>query len=304
MSDIEGIFEDSLLSLFDHRPIAFSTPAPDQPYVYTPSAIHFNDNVTTPRTDLVVAVHLPIAPSALHTTLQLTHIWLSSVLLADLIISGQIKVEGERICELGAGAGLPGIVAARMGAAGVVSTDYAVPESQDEEGNDVLAVLRGNFRRSVPDSVGVEGKTWKVTGHTWGESVDGILSSCTSPSPAQPSAPQKFSTLILADLLWTTSAHASLITSILNLLSPRTGTAHVVAGLHQGRGAVERFKHAWLERTASLGGWVADQLEVQWDHAGWEVLRDFRIDGRPAVQEEADEHGTVVWFTIGLQNDP
>ncbi|KAJ9115621.1 hypothetical protein QFC20_000947 [Naganishia adeliensis] len=278
MSDIEGIFEDSLLSLFDHRPIAFSTPAPDQPYVYSPSAIQgINGNVTTQDTDLVVPVHLPIAPSALHTTLQLTHIWLSSVLLADLIVSREIDVKGERICELGAGAGLPGIVAARMGARGVISTDYAVPRSEDGEGDDVLAVLRGNFRRSIPDAVAVGGAD----------------------------APQKFTMLFLADLLWTTSAHASLVTSIINLLCPRTGTAHVVAGLHQGRGAVERFKRSWLDRTAARGGWVKDLLEVQWDHTGWEVLRDFRMKDRTGAPEEGgDEHGTVVWFTIGLRDDP
>ncbi|KAI5454720.1 hypothetical protein NCC49_003607 [Naganishia albida] len=305
MSDIEGIFEDSLLSLFDHRPIAFSTPAPDKPYVYTPSSIqHTDGNATAPQTDLAVPVHLPVAPSALHTTLQLTHIWLSSVLLADLIVSRRIEVEGERICELGAGAGLPGIVAARMGAGSVVSTDYAVPESRDEEGEDVLAVLRGNFRRSIPDPLGTEGKAWQVLGHTWGESVHDLLSSCTPlPTPA-PRLPQKFTTLILADLLWTTAAHAALITSILNLLCPRTGTAHVVAGLHQGRGAVGRFKQTWLERTSRHGGWVRDQLEVQWDHAGWQVLRDFRDDGHAGDNEEGDEHGTVVWFTIGFRDDP
>lgn len=308
MSDIEGIFEDSLLSLFDHRPIAFSTPAPDQPYVYSPSAIQdINGNVTTPDTGPVVPVHLPIAPSALHTTLQLTHIWLSSVLLADLIVSREIDVKDERICELGAGAGLPGIVAARMGARGVISTDYAVPRSEDGEGDDVLAVLRGNFRRSISDAEAVEGKTWQVLGHTWGESVDGLLSSCATPPSSHQSqqALQKFTILFLADLLWTTSAHASLITSINNLLCPRTGTAHVVAGLHQGRGAVERFKRSWLDRTAVRGGWVKDLLEVQWDHTGWEVLRDFRMKDSTGVPEEGgDEHGTVVWFTIGLRDDP
>lgn len=308
MSDIEGIFEDSLLSLFDHRPIAFSTPAPDQPYIYTPSAIQgITGNVTAPQTDLVVPVRLPIAPSALHTTLQLTHIWLSSVLLADLIVSRDIDVKDERICELGAGAGLPGILAARMGARGVVSTDYAVPLAEEGEGEDVLAVLRGNFRRSIPDAIGVEGETWQVLGHTWGESADVLLSSCATSSPSRQSqhVPEKFPILLLADLLWTTSAHASLITSITDLLCPRTGTAHVVAGLHQGRGAVERFKRSWLNRTAARGGWVQDLLEVQWDHTGWEVLRDFRVEDRIGVQEDGrDEHGTVVWFTIGLRDDP
>lgn len=289
MSDPEGIFEDSLLSLFDHRPIAFST-APDQPYVYTPTAIPGHAGADdVPCRDLVIRVHLPIAPSALHTTLQLTHIWLSSILLADLVASGVITVRGARICELGAGAGLPGIVAALRGARAVTSTDYAVQEG------DVLDVLRGNFRRSVVTD-GAEGDTWQVLGHTWGEPVNDILGSCMR-STHGTRRTEKYSILFLADLLWTTAAHAALITSILDLLCP-TGIAHVVAGLHQGRGAVERFKHAWLDRTAGRGGWIRDMMDVQWGLDGWELLRDYRRD--EGMRRGGDEHGTVVYFTLGL----
>lgn len=316
MPDIEGIFEDSLLALFDHRPIAFSTPGPAEPYAYAPSPIRFLDGapVDLPQSKTYaqgphVKVHLPVAPSGLHTTLQLTHIWLSSILLADLISHGAIPVQGALICELGAGAGLPGIVAARSGAEAVVSTDYAVPSLEEEAGEgkvdvtDVLGVLRGNFRRAMPNVQ--EGSLWRVLGHTWGEPVTEILTSCTSHAPTAPPKPlaQRFATILCADLLWTTSAHSALITSLLALLDPRQGVAHIVAGLHQGRGAVERFRSAWVTRT---GGWIADVLEVQWGMDGWEVLRDLREEtevGR-GEQEEGDEHGTVVYFRIGLRDDP
>lgn len=318
MPDIEGIFEDSLLSLFDHRPIAFSTAGPTEPYHYAPSPIRYlfdGTAVDFPGSGSYaegshVKVHLPIAPPGLHSTLQLTHIWLSSVFLADLITYGAIPVMGERICELGAGAGLPGIVAARNGASTVVSTDYAVPATttmsagggegkdakHDAQPTDVLAVLRRNFHRALPESE--ESRNWQVTGHTWGDSVSPILASCTPGAKAE-----KFPVLLLADLLWTTAAHESLITSVRALLCPHRGIAHVVAGLHEGRGAVERFRSAWAER----GGWVRDALEVQWGSGGWEVLRDLRdgCEGRRGVVEEgADEHGTVIYFKIGMRDDP
>lgn len=316
MPDIEGIFEDSLLALFDHRPIAFSTPGPDEPYAYVPSPIRSLDGapVDLPQSKTYaqgpnVKVRLPVAPPGLHTTLQLTHIWLSSILLADLISHGAIPVQGARICELGAGAGLPGIVSACSGAGAVVSTDYAVPSSEEGAGEgkaevtDVLGILRGNFRCAL--SAAQEGRSWRVLGHTWGEPVTEILTSCTIHAPTAPPKPlgQKFETILCADLLWTTSAHSALITSLLALLDPRQGVAHIVAGLHQGRGAVERFREAWVART---GGWIEDVLEVQWGMNGWEILSDLRegTEARRDDQEEGDEHGTVVYFRIGLRDDP
>ncbi|KAJ9127794.1 hypothetical protein QFC24_000077 [Naganishia onofrii] len=339
----EEIFEDSLLSLFQHRPIAFSTRGPDDPYVYVPSGIRLLrrasvdvDDTTLPSPHHLPAhpsspikIYLPTAPPELHTTLQLTHLWLSSVFMADLISHGIINVtddddDDERICELGAGAGLPGIVCAVRGAREVVSTDYAVPEQgprerdEQDRGGTVLDVLRSNFLRAVPDAQAREGKSWAVLGHTWGDepSVSRILSSLSashtnSHSPRR----QTFSLLLLADLLWSTASHGALIHSLTKLLDPETGRACVVAGLHQGRGPVERFLRSWRD---GAGGWVRYEMEVQWGHEqGWEVLEDFRSGrghGRKGEGEEAwkrlydedrqggDEHGTVVYFTIGLGN--
>lgn len=43
-------------------------------------------------------------------------VWNASVILADLIVCEDIQVTGKKVLELGCGAGLPGIVAARKGA--------------------------------------------------------------------------------------------------------------------------------------------------------------------------------------------
>ncbi|KAJ9108723.1 hypothetical protein QFC21_000043 [Naganishia friedmannii] len=326
----EEIFEDSLLSLFQHRPIAFSTRGADDPYVYVPSGIQLLRGASSTSTDideedgktqakdepvprraqppLPIKIYLPTAPPELHTTLQLSHLWLSSVFLADLISHGLINVKGERICELGAGAGLPGIVSALRGAGQVVSTDYAVQE--DQNGQSVLAVLRGNFLRAVPAAKAREGTAWTVLGHTWGDEAS-VLRVLSSPGPSG-TPEQPFSLLLLADLLWSTASHAALVASLTHLLEPGKGRACVVAGLHQGRGPVERFIRSWRE----IGGWIKYEMEVQWGlDSGWEVLEDFRsvcstATGKDdcgdweylysADRDGGDEHGTVVFFTIGL----
>lgn len=323
--EIESIFEDGLLSLFDHHPVAFSTPSPSHPYIYRPSSVPLppldscGDHDGQPL-NFEIPVYLPVAPSALHSTLQLTHIWLSSIFMADLIFSSHIDVRSLRICELGAGAGLPSVAALlNVGAeAGlVVSTDYAVPEQdlQAEDGRaqpeDVLGVLRGNLRKAseMPDlekdkneGKGTSGR-WAVVGHTWGEPVTDILNaalptvtsgSALSSIPSSKSASiasEQFDLLLLADLLWSSSSHTDLLTSVHSLLKPQTGIAHVIAGLHQGRGATDRFKASWKE----LGGWVEEVLEVRWGREGWETF-ERRKDGEVVGDEE---RGVIVWFKIG-----
>lgn len=294
--DPEAYFEDSLLSLFDHRPVAFSTSRPGEPYIYSPPT--GSGDADRPSCELSakeIAVHLPVAPSALHSTLQLTHIWLSSILVADLIFSGRIDVAKKRVAELGAGAGLPSVAALRCGASEVVASDYDVkmdrstnPAAGDLDLEDVIGVLRHNLASNKPGDAG--DSTWQVLGHTWAEDVTPLL---TSPK-ARRSSPERFDILLLADLLWSSMAHTALVTSITHLLKPHVGVGHVVAGLHQGRGAVDRFKRAWLD--AAEGNWCEDVEEVWWaKQGGWEPYA--KPQGELGSEEE---RGVVVWFKIGL----
>lgn len=69
------------------------------------------------------------APSPLSLTIRIPaqrvsnkyacYVWNAALLLADRITAGEVEVRGKRILELGAGTGLPGIVAAKMGAEAV-----------------------------------------------------------------------------------------------------------------------------------------------------------------------------------------
>lgn len=73
------------------------------------------------------------APTALELELTLPHnirqtayassVWEAELLLSDAITSGEVDVKGKRVLELGAGAGLSGLVALKMGAASVSRSD-------------------------------------------------------------------------------------------------------------------------------------------------------------------------------------
>jgi nicotinamide N-methyltransferase len=71
------------------------------------------------------------------------YLWNSAILLADMISSGLAPVYGETVLELGAGAGLPGILAALEGAELVVLSDYDSPP--------LLSNLSHNVEQNVPE---------------------------------------------------------------------------------------------------------------------------------------------------------
>ena len=252
--DIAEIFDTSLSILFSIPPIAFSTSSPDVLYPYMPPS-DSQDRET-------LRLRLPQPPADLYITLQANNLWLAAIYLADLICLRQIDVGGMRLAELGAGAGLPGIVACRHGAT-VISSDWAVDE--------VLDVIRGNFERTC------KGRQWAVMGHQWG----------TDPKPLLEQG--SFALLLLADTLWVTAAHSALLDSIFALLEPG-GIAHITAGLHTGRGPLERF----ISSAKSRGAIFRPIREVCWRlGGGWDECFT-------PSQGLEEERGVVVYFTLQI----
>lgn len=85
-------------------------------------------------------------------------VWNAAIIAADFIVCGRFQVKGQSVLELGAGAGLPGIVATLEGAEMVVLSDYESPT--------ILANLQRNVLENIPKQL--QGKV-KVEGHIWGE---------------------------------------------------------------------------------------------------------------------------------------
>ena len=245
--DPYDLFDASISTIFDVPPIAFSA---DRGGFYT----------YTPPTGSPINLRIPDPPAA-HQKLQANHLWLSAVYLAEQICKGSIDLCDKRVAELGAGAGLPSVMAATKGAE-VVCTDWGVEE--------VLAALKENL----------DGKgSAAVIGHEWGMDPTPVLEALEGP--------KRFDAVLLADTLWVTDAHQQLLDSITALLRPG-GTAYVAAGLHTGRGPVERFRQAAADRGFGLG----EITEVQWVRGTWEQYQP-----RPGLEEE---RGVVISFTLHI----
>jgi hypothetical protein len=119
--DSLAVFEDALFTLFDQPVIAHSAPPGAARYTFRHPALGGRQ----------VELALPSPPPGLNS-LQAQYVWPSSLLLADLLLRGGGEIvlrPGETVVELGAGAGLGGLLAAvcleRAGGGGtVVSTAW------------------------------------------------------------------------------------------------------------------------------------------------------------------------------------
>jgi EEF1A N-terminal glycine/lysine methyltransferase len=96
-------------------------------------------------------------------TLFAHFVWNAAILAADLITHGDFSVNAQSVLDLGAGAGLPGIVACFRGAKTVVLSDYESPK--------LLANLQANVDENVPANL--RSKVF-VQSHIWGLSPEKI----------------------------------------------------------------------------------------------------------------------------------
>jgi nicotinamide N-methyltransferase len=100
-----------------------------------------------------------------NNSLMAHFVWQSALLLSKRVSEGIISVQNSRIVEMGAGAGMVGIVGGLCGASQVVETDYP------DQG--ILRTLEENVERCLVkktdgDREGIEA-FWEVVGHKWGD---------------------------------------------------------------------------------------------------------------------------------------
>jgi nicotinamide N-methyltransferase len=271
----EDILSSSLGTLYDYVPISHSSPGGLFTYEHRS---HWQDPSLPP---LAVEVSVPDT-QAENWSLHASSIWISALYVVDHISElGLSKAKGTgtsspdtspplRLIELGAGAGLPSIVIAKcFPQISVVASDY--PDA------DLIRTLRSNVARN--------GATHNcaVVPHAWG----------SDPSTLLPAA----AVVLAADTLWDPALHGALLRTMCAALRRASGArAHVVAGLHTGRYAIEAFLRAAEAEGLVLVGGGPTEREV----GGSEGRREWDVE-RVAGDEDEDERARrrwVVWSVL------
>ncbi|KAI5867142.1 hypothetical protein GGS23DRAFT_162616 [Durotheca rogersii] len=238
-------------------------PASDpEDYLSASLGVIFPDDVTNQHGDADHSlVYLsPHLPKPLHIALAdpsqdsdrklFSHyLWNSSLLLAELIEAGSLglpyhvgagrpkpadfNVAGLECLELGAGTALPSLMAAFLGAKGVVASDY--PSTT------VLEMLRNNIAANATVGCSPLGTLAPITvaGHAWGE--------LDTPFATQDRG--RFDRVFVCDCLWMPWQHANLHRSIAWFLKgakhgdrpSAEAKAWIVAGFHTGRAKMRDF---------------------------------------------------------------
>jgi nicotinamide N-methyltransferase len=227
---------------------------------------------STPPTDirseertLPVQICVTVPPATI-TPLFAHRQWRAGILLANALAQGHINVHGKRVIELGAGTGLPGIVAALSNTQRTVITDYDAPH--------IVTRLRENVWANLPPHM-KENRSVGVHGFSWGTDPEDVLYDPSTRSNA------RFDAVLCADVMWDAFSHDSLMRSIKAVLAPG-GTVYVVAGLHTGREVLAKF---W--RLARITGFRVQGADMGWQNA--EDMWEWKIQTDEGEEEETED---------------
>ena len=264
--DPEDILLDSLQTLYDLQPITLSSPGSLFTYKYSGSGSSFVITLQTPDTHS--------ANWALHAS----SIWVSSIYLSDhwneLGLEKHIKElptnETLRVLELGASAGLPSILIAKLFPERVLVTASDYP---DEE---LIKTLAGNIERN-----GVNSRCRAVP-YAWGSDVSSLHSKDDDGG---------FDVILAADTLWNPDLHSIFIDTLkMALKKSLSSRIHLVAGLHTGRYTIQSF----LESAQNAGFVIESVVE---NEVSGSAMRRWRVTGD---DDEKERRRWVVWAKLKL----
>lgn len=269
--DPEDILSSSLHTLYDYQPIILSSAGSSYTYI---SKAYPPPSTNDAHKPLTVTLQTPDTHAA-NWALHASSIWVSSLYLADHLdylhidehITANPPGQSVRVLELGAAAGLPGILLAKMyKVISVTVSDYP-----DEE---LINTLSENVRcNGVSDNC-------QALPYAWGSDTSTLLRGSNG-----------FDVVLAADTLWNPALHSILIETLqLTLNKSRTSRAHFVAGLHTGRYTIQSF----LDTTRAAGFYFESILEKEVGGSGeraWEMRENENED-------ERERRRWVIWMTL------
>ncbi len=320
-----SLFEDSLFTLFSHNQPAHGDPGDVCKYTHDnlpPRKIASTSGSGARKATLRYRI---AQNSGTNTKLFAHHQWDAGLYLADLIAEQSFvptqsqaasevalgkqrdafaDVRGKAVVELGAGTGLPGLVACVMGAAKTVITDYPDPH--------VIENLRGNLELAlVPKQQASDSSSQKqrnphyaeararveVLGLGWGNHDEEARVYNSSLSSGGSGG--GYDVVLAADVLWVSSAHPLLIHSIRALLKrDRNARCVLIAGFHTGRPAVRRFFVQLAQADTTGDATLADGrcagIVPDWEEASYGGIWERNIDGvTRAYSDTEDDMGDI-----------
>jgi nicotinamide N-methyltransferase len=255
--DPEDILSTSLESLYSYAPVAHSCAG--SLFTYTAKS---SGSTRSPET---VTVRTPETHPA-NWSLHASSIWVASLYLADHLDFLELEKYSApvHVLELGAGAGLPGILIAKTYQNVFVTTsDY--PDEQ------LMRTLSDNVERNSVNRC-------RAVAYAWG-------------SDSSELATGGFDVIVAADTLWNSELHPPFIKTLQMKLKRTTAARiHLVAGLHTGRYTIQAFLNAvgeaGFEVEKAVEREVAGNTERKWSAA------------RGENEDERERRRWVLWVSL------
>lgn len=282
MPDPEDLLSDSLQTLYDYTPITHSSAGSifqyNPPKDALPSTYSRDQSCT-------ITLTTPTTQAA-NWSLHASSIWASSIYIADhlpdLHLDRHIEIAARetnsdgssrrlRILELGAGAGLPSILIAKLyDAADVTVSDYP-----DEE---LIKTLADNVTRNDV------ARNCRAVPYAWGDSPSVLSHPNASIDPT-------FDVIIAADTLWNSQLHSLFLDALGKTLRKSAGARiFLVAGLHTGRYTLQAFMNS--VRSGAFEFDVIEERAVDGrSRRAWDVERQEQED-------EKERRKWVVWMVL------
>ncbi|KAK4145250.1 protein N-methyltransferase nnt1 [Dichotomopilus funicola] len=174
---------------------------------YPPTPPPTTQTYTTTKGEIITLHLVGQSPTEAH------HLWNGARIMASHFEANPSLVHNRTVLELGAGAGLPAIVAATLGARRVVVTDYPDPDLVETMWRNVrgCALIPGVRGTANGEEDGEDGgpENIVVDGLVWGANSGKVLKHL-----GEKGKEEGFDVLILADLLFRHTEHGNMLKTV------------------------------------------------------------------------------------------